>query len=120
MELKTFLESQKKDLGFRALGKKAGDLDHAYLWHLVKGTKDSPSAETVDKLAQALDLDERHSQILGMLAKGPIDDALYALMLERTDLPWEDFVSVMSVSFRGNRPTTPEAWLKLIEFVRGL
>jgi cyanate lyase len=120
MDLKTFLENQKKDLSFRALEKRAGDLDHAYIWHLFKGTKESPSPEAVAKLTQALDLDERHAHILVVLANAPIDDALYELMLERTDLPWEDFVPVVSMSFRGNRPTTPEGWLKVIDFVRDL
>jgi cyanate lyase len=120
MDLKTFLENQKKDLSFRALEKKAGDLDHAYIWHLFKGSKESPSPETVDKLAQALELDERHAQVLGVLANGPIDDGLYELMLSRTDLTWDDFVPVVSMSFRGNRPTTPEGWLKVIDFVRDL
>jgi hypothetical protein len=120
MELKTFLEDQKKDLGFRALGKKADALDHAYVWHLVKGTKDSPSPETVEKLARALELDERHAQILGLLAQGPVDDPLYELMLSRTDIPWDDFVPAATTSFRGNRPATQEDWLKVVQFFQQL
>lgn len=120
MELKTFLDEQKKDLSFRTLEKRAGDLDHAYIWHLVKGTKVSPSEETLEKLAKALDLDERHTQVLVLLGKGPVDDDLYELMLARVDIPWDDFVPVMSMSFRGGRPTSQEDWLKVIEFIREL
>jgi transcriptional regulator with XRE-family HTH domain len=120
MDLKTFLETEKKGLSFRALEKRAGELDHAYIWHLVKGSKESPSEATVQKLAQALQLDVRQSQVLGQLAKGPVDDALCDLMLQRTDIPWDDFVPVMTTSLRGQRPTTQADWLKLIDFIRDL
>jgi hypothetical protein len=120
VDLKTFLENEKKDLSFRALEKKEGDLDHAYIWHLVKGTKESPSEGTVQKLAQALDLDERHTQVLGLLARGPVDDALCELMLRRTDIPWDDFVPVTTMSSRGQRPSSQADWLKLIDFIRNL
>ncbi|QSX74229.1 helix-turn-helix domain-containing protein [Lysobacter arenosi] len=121
MDLAGFIERarDKKDLSFRKL-ERASDLDHAYIWHLAKGSKTSPSETTLEKLSEALSLDERERAILQLLAEQPIDDALFNLMITRRDIAWDELRDVSRVSNRGDRQTTEEGWLKLIEHMREL
>lgn len=122
MDLAGFIAQarEKKDLSFRELEKRAGDLDHAYIWRLEKGDRDMPSPITVQKLSQALQLDEREQQIFALLVQMPVDESLYQLMTMRKDIPWSDIEPVATMSFRGNRPSTEDDWLKLIDMVRDL
>jgi transcriptional regulator with XRE-family HTH domain len=121
MDLARFIERtrEEKDLSFRDL-EKVGDLDHAYIWHLAKGTKTSPSPETLVKLSAALRLDEREREILLLLSEQPVDDALFNLMLTRRDISWDELRDVSRVSNRGDRQTTEESWLALIKHMRDL
>lgn len=120
MDFAGFIEQKRSDksLSFRGLEKLAEDLNHAYIWRLAKGEKEAPSPDTVQKLATALQLDERERQIFERLAQAPVDDALYRLMLDRRDIAWSDFQQVASVSFRGARPTSEADWLKLIDMLK--
>lgn len=121
MDLAGFIASmrERKELSFRDLEKRAGDLDHAYIWRLEKGDRAAPSEDVVVRLSHALELDKRESDVFRLLAKSvTIENALYLLMLERKDIPWEDFEDVATMSFRGERPDTKEAWIKRIELIQ--
>ncbi|SDA65563.1 Helix-turn-helix domain-containing protein [Pseudomonas sp. NFACC15-1] len=121
MDLAGFIASmrERKELSFRDLEKRAGDLDHAYIWRLEKGDRAAPSEDVVVRLSHALELDNRESDVFRLLAKSvTVDNALYLLMLERKDIPWEDFEDVATMSFRGERPNTKEAWIKRIELIQ--
>jgi len=121
MDLAGFIAAmrERQELSFRELEKRAGDLDHAYIWRLEKGSKQAPSDDVVSRLGQALGLGPREAEVFKLLAKPVIlDDALYRLMMSREDIPWEDFEDVATMSFRGERPNTEEAWLKRIELIQ--
>ena len=121
MDLAGFIATmrERKKLSLRDLEKRAGDLDHAYIWRLEKGDRAAPSDDVVLRLGRALELDERENNIFRLLAKSvTIDDSLYQLMLSRSDIPWEDFEDVATMSFRGERPNTEEAWLKRIKLIQ--
>lgn len=121
MDLAGFIASmrERKELSFRDLEKLAGDLDHAYIWRLEKGDKVAPSEDVVERLASALELKDREANVFRLLAKSvTLEDSLYGLMLSRQDIPWEDFEDVATMSFRGERPNTEEAWLKRIELIQ--
>ncbi|EZI23936.1 MULTISPECIES: helix-turn-helix transcriptional regulator [Pseudomonas] len=121
MDLAGFIASmrERKELSFRDLEKRAGDLDHAYIWRLEKGDRAAPSEDVVVRLSHALELDNRESDVFRLLAKSvTVENALYLLMLERKDIPWEDFEDVATMSFRGERPDTKEAWIKRIELIQ--
>ena len=124
MDLATFIAQarDRKSLSFRDLEKRAGELNHAYIWRLEKGEQGAPSAATVQKLGIALELTERQQRIFELLVKAPtpIDDALYRVMESRTDIPWDDIEPVATMSFRGARPTTEDEWIKRIEATREL
>jgi HTH-type transcriptional regulator, competence development regulator len=121
MDLAGYIEQlrDKKDWSFRDL-ERASDIDHAYIWHLAKGTKTAPSEAALEKLADAFGLDERPRQVLHLLARQPVDDALFRLMITRTDISWNELRDVSRVSNRGDRQTTEEGWMKLIEHMREL
>lgn len=121
MDLAGFIATmrERKELSFRDLEKRAGDLDHAYIWRLEKGDRAAPSGEVVDRLSHALELDEREVEVFKLLAKSvTVEDSLYRLMVSRADIPWVDFEDVATMSFRGERPNTEDAWLKRIELIQ--
>lgn len=121
MDLAGFIATmrERKELSFRDLERRAGDLDHAYIWRLEKGDRAAPSDDVVTRLSHAFELDDRENEVFRLLAKSvTIDDALYRLMLSRLDIPWEDFEDVATMSFRGEHPNTEEAWLKRISLIQ--
>lgn len=121
MDLASFIATmrERKNLSFRELEKRSGDLDHAYIWRLEKGDRVAPSDDVINRLSNALDLNERESNIFKLLSNSVnIENALYSLMLSRLDIPWEDFEDVATMSFRGERPDTEEAWLKRIKLIQ--
>ncbi|WKV52621.1 helix-turn-helix domain-containing protein [Dickeya fangzhongdai] len=121
MDLADFIATmrERKQLSFRDLEKRSGNLDHAYIWRLEKGDRAAPSEDVVLRLSQALELNEREGCIFKLLANSiTIENSLYSLMLSRLDIPWEDFEDVATMSFRGERPDTEEAWLKRINLIQ--
>ena len=121
MDLAGFIATmrERKQLSFRELQKKSGDIDHAYIWRLEKGDRVAPSEEVISRLSHALELNERERNIFKLLSNSVnIEDTLYSLMLSRLDIPWEDFEDVATMSFRGERPNTEEAWLKRIKLIQ--
>ncbi|HED2783228.1 TPA: helix-turn-helix domain-containing protein [Klebsiella variicola subsp. variicola] len=121
MDLAGFIATmrERKQLSFRELEKKSGDIDHAYIWRLEKGDRVAPSEEVISRLSHALELNERERNIFKLLSNSVnIEDTLYSLMLSRLDIPWEDFEDVATMSFRGERPNTEEAWLKRIKLIQ--
>jgi transcriptional regulator with XRE-family HTH domain len=122
MDLPTFLAQarERHSLSYRSLEKRADDLSHAYIWRLEKGEKGAPSPATIQKLSTALQLSEREQKIFELLVNTSVDDVLYNLMMKRHDIPWEEFETVATMSFRGQRPSTEEQWVKRIEIIRDL
>ncbi len=121
MDLANFIATmrERKEMSFRDLEKRAEDLNHAYIWRLEKGDRVAPSEDVVTRLSHAFGLDERETSVFRLLAKSvTIEDSLYSLMMSRRDIPWEDFEDVATMSFRGVRPDTEEAWLKRIELLQ--
>ncbi|HHK0531399.1 TPA: helix-turn-helix domain-containing protein [Pseudomonas aeruginosa] len=121
MDLAGFIATmrERKELSFRDLEKRADDLDHAYIWRLEKGDRAAPSEDVVTRLSNALELNQRESEVFHLLAKSvTVENALYRLMISRLDIPWEDFEDVATMSFRGERPNTEEAWLKRIQLIQ--
>lgn len=108
---------ERRELKHRDLAK---NLDHAYIWRLEKGDKDKPSKATIAKLATTLQLNERERQVFSILAEREIDDILYNIMLSRRDIGWPHLEPVATMSFRGQRPSSEEDWLKLIKLIQEL
>lgn len=106
---------EEKGLSLRDLAQLAG-IDHAYIYRLETGDKDSPSEEVLLRLIRALKPGKREAEMLHYLAKHTeTDSILVALVLKDPTISYEIFKSVAGVAFRGSgRPDYP----KLIERVR--
>jgi len=106
---------ERRDLSLRELAQLAG-IDHAYIYRLETGDKESPSAEAVSKLIRALKPGRREADMLRYLAEHTETDAtLVAHVLRDPTIGFDIFASVASAVFRGSaRPDYP----KLIERVR--
>ena len=95
---------------------KLADIDHAYLYRLETGSKESPSEEVLSKVIKALKAEEREAGMLRYLAKHPeTDPGLVEHVLTDKTVTLDEFSSAAGAAFRGNaRPDYP----KLIERVR--
>jgi transcriptional regulator with XRE-family HTH domain len=104
-------------LSLRELGQLA-DIDHAYIYRLETGDKESPSEEVLSKLIRALKATKREAVILRYLAEHPqTDPELVAHALEDASVTFEEFCSAAGVAYRGTgRPDYP----KLIGRIRRL
>ena len=108
----------KKGFSLRELEKRAGVLNHVYIWRLERGERNAPSEATIEKLTSALEMTQREWEVLSLLLKTDIDDKLYELVVERPEIPIEDIEPVATMSFRGNKPTDKAGWWKLIEMIK--
>jgi transcriptional regulator with XRE-family HTH domain len=106
---------EERGLSLRELAQLA-DIDHAYIYRLETGAKESPSDEVLAKLIKALKAPKREADMLRYLAAhADADASLVAHVLKDRTVTYEIFASVAGVAFRGtSRPEYP----KLIERVR--
>lgn len=105
---------EERRLSLRELAQLA-DIDHAYIYRLETGAKESPSEEVLSKLIRALKAGKRESDMLRYLAKHTETDAAFvAHVLKDPTVTYEVFASVAGAAFRGTRPD----YHKLIERVR--
>lgn len=113
------LKRFREERGFtlRDLGKLSG-IDHAYIYRLETGEKETPSNEIVKTLTRALKLDSRRAHIWGFLVRQPVADDLVNLILEEPEYSPGDFESAAQMSFRGARPRGKDAWRKLLHRIQ--
>jgi transcriptional regulator with XRE-family HTH domain len=106
---------EKRKFSFRELGQLA-DVDHAYIYRLETGSKESPSAESLQKLTKALKADKRETDMLRFLAEHPdTAPALAALAIEDPGVTYDEFATAAGMAFRGTvRPDDR----KLVERIR--
>ena len=104
----------KRGLSLRELSQLTG-VDHAYIYRLETGAKESPSKEVLSKLIRALKIDKREVDMMRYLAEHTqTDSELVESVLADKTITYEIFVMTAGASFRGRRPDYP----KLIERVR--
>jgi HTH-type transcriptional regulator, competence development regulator len=106
---------EHRGLSLRELAQLAG-IDHAYIYRLEAGEKESPSEEVLTKFVRALKAGKREADMLRYLAEHPdVDPGLVAHALADATVTIEEFSSVAGVAFRGaGRPD----YSKLVERVR--
>ncbi len=69
------------------------DIDHAYIYRLEAGEKESPSEEVLTKLARALKAGKRGAEMLRYLAEHPdVDPGLVAQALADATVTIEEFL----------------------------
>ena len=98
-----FLREQR-GLSLRELGRLA-EVDHAYIHRLETGSKESPSAEVIGKLAKALKTAKRDSNMLLYLTAHPDTPVeLVELATKDSSITYDVFIGAASMAFRGRRP----------------
>ena len=106
---------EERRLSLRELGQLAG-IDHAYIFRLEIGEKDSPSEEALAKLLRALKAPKRETDMLRYLAAHPeVDSGPVFHVLTDPTITLDEFTAVAGMAFRGTgRPEYP----RLIERIR--
>jgi transcriptional regulator with XRE-family HTH domain len=92
---------EERGLSFRELMQLA-KVDHAYIYRLETGDKESPSEEALSKLVKALKAGKRETGMLRYLAEhGETDVALVDHVLGDPAVTLDEFTAVAGMNFRG-------------------
>ena len=105
---------EERGLRLREVGQLA-EVDHAYIYRLETGAKESPSEEVLSRLIRALKAGKREARMLRFLAEHPgTDAALVKLVLADNAIGYNVFAAVAGIAFRG---TARPDYAKQIELV---
>ena len=98
----------QRGLSLRELAQIAA-VDHAYVYRLETGAKESPSQQVLQKLIRVLKPKERETQILYYVAEHTSTDVeLIAYTLQDSTVTYDIFASAAGAAFRGkSRPNYP-------------
>jgi transcriptional regulator with XRE-family HTH domain len=110
---------EKRRLSLRELGQLAG-IDHAYIYRLEAGDKESPSEEVLSKLIRALKATKREADMLRYLAEhSQTDPGLVEYALTDASMTFEEFRSAAGVAYRGTgRPDYPRLIVRIRRILR--
>jgi len=98
--LKRMRENRK--LSLRELAQLT-EVDHAYIYRLETGAKESPSDEVLTKLARALKPGRREADILHYVASHPTTDPRWVeFCIRDSTVTYNEFASVAGAVYRGN------------------
>ena len=106
---------EERGLRLREVGQLA-EVDHAYIYRLETGAKESPSEEVLSRLIRALKAGKREARMLRFLVEHPgTDAALVKLVLADNAIGYNVFAAVAGIVFRG---TARPDYAKQIGLVR--
>jgi HTH-type transcriptional regulator, competence development regulator len=92
---------EERGLSLRELALLA-DIDHAYIYRLETGAKESPSDEVLSKLIRALKTPKREADMLRYLATHADTDAGFvAHVRQDPTVTFDEFASAAGMVFRG-------------------
>lgn len=92
----------QRGLSLREFGQLA-DVDHAYIYRLETGSKESPSEEVLGKLIRALKSGKREADMLRYLAAhGETDAGLVEHVLHDASVSFDEFRAIAGAVFRGS------------------
>lgn len=104
-----------RGLSLRELGHLA-EVDHAYIYRLENGEKESPSEEALTKLIRALKAPKREAEMLRYLAVHPqVEPTLIEYALKDPSITIEEFSAAAGMAYRGAGRPEPA---KLFERIR--
>ncbi|MBY0496992.1 MAG: helix-turn-helix domain-containing protein [Cyanobacteria bacterium] len=94
----------QRGLSLRELAQ-LSDVDHAYIYRLETGDKESPSVEVISKLLRALKAGRRESDMVRYLADhAATDPELVRTAVADKAVTYEVFAMVAGAAHRGTRP----------------
>ena len=91
---------ERRDLSVREVGQLSG-VDHAYIYRLETGEKQSPSPEVLGRLLRVLKADARETEMAKWLAEHESNPEWVAHVLATPDLTAEMFEMGASIRHRG-------------------
>lgn len=96
---------EERGLSLREVAQLA-EIDHAYVYRLETGDKESPSGEVLSKLGRALKASKREAEMLRYVAAHPATDAGFvAHVRQDPTVTFDEFASASGMVFRGaSRP----------------
>jgi transcriptional regulator with XRE-family HTH domain len=113
--LKWFRE--ERGLSLRELDK-LSEVNYAYIQRLENNEKTAPSDDVVEALSNALKLSPQRRGVIRCLRTMPaVPDALFEGMMRHAAASVDGFMIASRVSFRGDRPTTPEDWIRQLDYI---
>ncbi|MFD3264344.1 helix-turn-helix domain-containing protein [Phenylobacterium ferrooxidans] len=96
-----------------------GEVDHAYVYRLETGAKESPSVDVITKLIEALTPSSRNVEILRFLASHPsVDVGLADFAREDESVTPEEFHMLTTVVNRGARPDYATSLARIRRFMQ--
>lgn len=96
-----WLRALRGERSLRTVAEQSG-VDHAYIYRLETGAKESPSAEVLDKLIDGLSPSDRDAEILRFLARQPnVDPGLAEFAQADDEVTPEEFHMLTTVVNRG-------------------
>lgn len=91
------------------------EVDHAYIYRLETGEKESPSEEVLCRLIKVLKPDTRHVDMLRFLAENPgVDPALTEYVMKEPSVTFDEFVPAATVRHRGNVRPDPKTLVQRV------
>lgn len=95
------------------------EVDHAYIYRLETGAKESPSAEVLDRLIAGLAPSKRNAEILRFLASHPnVDPGLAEFAQVDEAVTPEEFHMLTTVVNRGARPDYATSLARIRKYMR--
>ena len=92
---------EERRLSLRELAQLA-DIDHAYIYRLETGAKESPSDDVLNKLIRALKVPKRETEMLRYLtAHANADPGFVAHVRQAASVTFDEFASAAGMVFRG-------------------
>lgn len=111
---------ENKGLSLRDVSHISG-LDHAYVYRLEIGAKESPSDDALTRLCRGLRPSKRLERILRFLVGRNVPLTLVdSSIVDNPDVAPEDFESAAQMKFRGKETTGTVEWRKVIIKIRQL
>ncbi len=96
-----------------------GEVDHAYVYRLETGAKESPSEEVINKLIAALTPSARDVEILRFLASHPnVDSNLADFARQDASVTPEEFHMLTTVVNRGARADYATSLTRIRRFMQ--
>lgn len=94
-------------------------VDHAYIYRLETGVKESPSDDVVDKLVSGLAPPKRDAEILRFLVgHANIDVKLIEFVRNDPDVAFDEFHMLTTVVNRGARPDYATSLARIRKFMK--
>ena len=97
-----------RDLSLREVGQLA-NVDHAYIYRLETGEKESPSDEVINQLVRVLKPSGRDAEMLRFLSTHPeADTKLTEYVARDPEIGFHIYASAAGMRFRGGRRPEPK------------